>query len=130
MRLVVAAISALMFTSTVHAQKQFFSGNDMLEPCGFAEAMTSGQIAKSKANEPSSGDALMQGMCWGMIGGIRFFAASSTYRTKSSVCIPEEATLGQMLSVIVRYMRNNPQNLHENFMYLAMAAVQGAWPCK
>ena len=35
-----------------------------------------------------------------------------------------------MTSVVVQYMRNNPQMLNERFEDIALLALNKAWPCK
>jgi hypothetical protein len=36
----------------------------------------------------------------------------------------------QMVRVVVKFMEDNPQNLHHEFQYIALAAFTQAWPCR
>jgi hypothetical protein len=66
----------------------------------------------------------------GMINGVRFFVVEATKNTDTAVCVPDGAVIGQILSIVVRYMHRNPDKLHENFFYLATFALMEVWPCK
>jgi hypothetical protein len=119
----------LVVTSTAGAQDdRRFSGNDMMRHCALAEGIISGQ--KIPNILPTSGEMFMQGTCLGVMAGIQFLATEATKDTDHPVCIPADATLGQILGVVVRYLHQKPHRLHESFMYLALAAVAEAWPCK
>jgi hypothetical protein len=120
----------LLVSSAADAAKddQRFSGNDMLRHCTLAEGIISGQ--QMPTIPPTSSEVFMQGTCLGIIAGIQFFSKEATKDTRYPVCIPADATLGQILSVVVRYLHQKPDRLHQTFMYLAMAAVAEAWPCK
>jgi Rap1a immunity proteins len=119
----------LVVTSRASAQDdQRFSGNDMVRHCTLAQGIISGQQTPNIL--PTSSEVFMQGTCLGIIAGIQFFSTEATKDTRYPVCIPTDATLGQILSVVVRYLHQKPHRLHESFIYLALAAVGEAWPCK
>jgi hypothetical protein len=46
-----------------------------------------------------------------------------------SACPPAEATPGQLVSVVATTLKQHPAHLHENFAFLAVAAMANAWPC-
>ncbi len=41
-----------------------------------------------------------------------------------------EVTRGQAATVVVNFMRSNPERLHEPFVNLVMTAMSKAWPCR
>jgi Rap1a immunity proteins len=45
-------------------------------------------------------------------------------------CVPPTATIGQMVRVVVKYIDQRPERLHEQFTVLAYEALKAAWPCK
>jgi hypothetical protein len=51
------------------------------------------------------------------------------YASSSKVCPPEDAR-EQSVRVVVKYIDSRPARMHENFMALALEALQAAWPCK
>jgi hypothetical protein len=124
---IVILLCILMFASQATAQKQGLSGGDLLRACMFSDQLSSGKKIDAP---PTAADAFMQGTCLGMINGVRFFAEEATKGTALATCIPEAVPVGQINSVVVRYLRNHPERLHENFFLLAVTASAEAWPCK
>lgn len=49
---------------------------------------------------------------------------------RPKVCAPGAVTKGQALKVVVQYIDQRPARMHEDFMKLAVEALQAAWPCK
>ena len=99
-------------------------GLDMLRPCGIYESIQSGRQA-SVTNDETLG----MGYCLGVILGIKFLAEAATNNTPYPICVPEHAPSSQLLSVVLHYLRNHPQKLNDNFLYLIMNALLEAWPC-
>lgn len=95
--------------SPVAAQQQVLTTGDQVLP-----ACIEG------LNETSGGFA--QGIC---LGVIRTLAEEH-----HEVCLPEEVTVGQYLSVVVKYLDGRPTRLHERFVDLALEALMAAWPCR
>lgn len=54
-----------------------------------------------------------------------------TYHTNylQSPCVPEGVTMGQIFKVVIRYMDEHPEDLHQNGAALVMAAVSSTWRC-
>jgi hypothetical protein len=63
-----------------------------------------------------------QGLCAGKVEAVAVFA--------TGICYPSDATVGQMIRVVVRYIDERPARLHENFLILAREAMQATWPCR
>ena len=99
-------------------------GLDMLRPCGIYEGIQSGRQA-----DVTNDETLGMGYCLGLILGIKFLAGAATKNTAYPICVPDNAPSGQVLSVVLRYLRNHPQKLNDNFLYLIMDALLEAWPC-
>jgi Rap1a immunity proteins len=55
---------------------------------------------------------------------------SAVALTDSGVCLPRQATIDQMLRVVVHYVDARPERMHEAFATLAQEALRAAWPCK
>ncbi len=67
----------------------------------------------------------IQGFCTGRVIGVWEAA-----RIGGLVCSPEEVTNGQAIRVVVQYIDARPARSHEQFAFLALEAIQAAWPCK
>jgi len=63
------------------------------------------------------GTAFASGLCAGKVEAVAVF--------DSGICFPSEATVGQMIRVVVRYIDLRPARLHENFMILAPGSDDG-----
>ena len=62
--------------------------------------------------------AFLMGRCVGTV---------ETIAAHVDVCSPPGVTSG---SVVVKYIDDRPERMHENFRRLALEALQSAWPCK
>ena len=50
--------------------------------------------------------------------------------TQERLCIAERATMGQVLEVVRKYLKDHPEELHLRASDLVIKALQTAWPCK
>ena len=66
-----------------------------------------------------------QGLCAGIVQTILYFG-----RTSFNVCIPEGVTMGQAIRVVVAYIDQHPERMHERFETLALEVLQQSWPCQ
>ena len=69
--------------------------------------------------------AYRQGVCAGEVQGV-WATASAVGR----VCSPPQATVGQAVLVVMRFINTRPARMHEPFSFLALEALTTAWPCK
>jgi hypothetical protein len=67
----------------------------------------------------------------GIVKGIAFMATSVWGRSQRGMCadIPPNATAGQMVLVVIKFIESRPDLMHLDFRFLALAALQEAWPC-
>lgn len=108
MRLFVAALCAAMVLSTQLAHSGD-SANEVMPGC---------RDQVSQAGRRVSDAAY----CLGLVVGIAW--------AHQSICIPVGAQYGQLVRVVVKYIDDRPQRLHEFFPRLALEALSTAWPCK
>jgi hypothetical protein len=67
----------------------------------------------------------MQGVCLGIIETVAVYETAN-----GRICVPGAGTRRQMWAVVVKYLENHPERLHEDIHLLAAQALQTAWPCK
>ena len=67
-------------------------------------------------------------ICFGYIQGVSDTLAVSGQK-KGIYCLPSEVTMGQMMEVVVKYLKDNPGTRHEHSATLIRAAFHDAWPC-
>jgi len=79
-------------------------------------------------------DYFNQGLCGGMINGIVYVLSQSAVTgvlpITSRLCVPGEATMGQIQKIVIQYIDQRPQRFHEDFRLLAIEALMAAWSCK
>jgi hypothetical protein len=73
--------------------------------------------------------------CWGAFGALQAMSrlrdsAISTDVPPLGVCAGEKVTRSQMVLVFLKYADNNPAKLDDDFSFIALRALQEAFPCK
>ncbi len=48
----------------------------------------------------------------------------------TKICIPDEASLGELSLVVSKYLNQHPETLHNSPQYLVIDALHTAFPCK
>ncbi|MBN9598016.1 MAG: hypothetical protein J0G36_22035 [Afipia sp.] len=110
------AIFTLFSSSASHAQKpEYGSGNYMLKHCQHF-------LQENYRYDPFDGE------CSGIVSTAMFFGKSLPPDFR--FCVPESASLGQAIRIVIKYMESNPQLLHLDLRGLATTALHEAWPCK
>ena len=126
MRIAIVLICAIFLESSANAQVAFNTGNDLLRYCQSADAALAGRGATSADTQ----EALGEGFCMGIVGGIRFVVTSSIMDPKYRLCIPTNVSYGQALGVVVNYMRNHPDQLNHTFSFVVLSALVDTWECR
>jgi hypothetical protein len=98
------------------------------EDSSSADAIMPGCRAFVKGELSSSYiEGYMQGECVGIIRGL---VDAAHLQPPSPLCVPDDATNGQMVRVVVSYIDRHPERMHQSFAYLAFDALKEASPCK
>jgi hypothetical protein len=119
-------LCVIFLGSSANAQVAFDTGNDLLRYCQSADAALAGRDATSADTQ----EALGEGFCMGIIGGVRFIVTSSVWTRSTDFCIPKNVSNSQALSVVVNYMRDHPDALHYTFSFVVLSALVDAWECR
>jgi hypothetical protein len=104
-------------------------GNELLKQCKEVER---GNEFQHQQKAPPAASAIKEGYCWGFITATRDFSRMVTNALPSDLksCVPEGVTNEQTLSVILKYFKENPQELHDDEQILILKALHKAFPCK
>jgi hypothetical protein len=107
---------------------------------GLLAAATLTISGTSLAEDFSSGNALydackdamlfQQGLCGGIISTVADLASSQTTVESSRICGPKNATTGQELRVVMKYMDEHPAELNKPLSTIAYNALQEVWSCR
>lgn len=95
------------FSVATYAQGQFITGNTLKERCDNAEG------------------SFFRGFCVGYIIGV-----SDSF--SNNICAPGGSggvTVGQFVSIVRKYLNENPEFLHDPADILAFNALTRAFPC-
>jgi hypothetical protein len=114
------AISLIVGTSALAQQDNKFTAKYLLPYC--RDAIT------NKAPTMSS-DAVMQGMCVGIVDALDFLMSELPADKEYRSCPPSDATLKQTVQVVLKYIDERPERMNESFKKLAIEAIREAWPC-
>lgn len=96
------------------------SGNELLQYCSIV----------SRAQMPLQ-EIYNVGACDGFLQGIDYAMSNcSTNVDGFSAQLPENATLPQIKSVVLKFFNNNPELLHNEGGQLVAQAVSKAFPCR
>jgi 2-methylcitrate dehydratase PrpD len=89
------------------------TGNKLLEEC--------------EATEP-----FRQAFCLGYIMGVTDVDGmdGAAFPERRRTCVPEDVTNGQLLDILVKYLKNHPEERHYSAAVLAIKAITKAFPCK
>jgi hypothetical protein len=98
------------------------SGNDILQDC--AEYDT----AKNKQSG-SVQEAYDTGSCFGYIAGAADYARDVPVIPGLCVKLPRGATYNQIVAVVIKWLKDHPQELHQSGHFLVYRALFEAWPC-
>ena len=120
MRLIVMIFIIVGVMSAIPKNAKAMSGNQLLN---FCEGLNDRSHPKYASTET--------GLCAGYIGGV-VDGYQSAFDSKSNrtFCRPVQVTNGQIQMIAIKYLKNNPQRLHDYAPFLILMAMSEAFPCK
>lgn len=101
------------------------TGNDLLEMCRYVDKPVNDQPVGEKALTLSCLN-YTSGFMDGLLAG----SIVASKHGKPLVCPSEEVTPQQVASVILKYLREHPEDRHEDALGLVYVALAHAFPCK
>jgi hypothetical protein len=121
----IAVIVALLLCPSV-AQGQ--SAQEMRSAC---REIAAARVMDHAVTIPQSFDS---GVCWGAFAVVQtavglIDAGDASKLPFFRVCAPKQSTRTQLIAIFVEYARVHPESLHEEFFFVAIAALRTAFPC-
>jgi hypothetical protein len=102
----------LLIGASTNAEESRSDGNALLQDC----------------TDPS--DIFGMGLCLGLLRGVRDTRTLYTIAPSAfSDCVPQEVTIGQVRSIVVKYLQDHPEKLHYRHALLVNFALSQAFPC-
>jgi Rap1a immunity proteins len=121
MRAIVLGIAMGLVGMSALAQENKFTATYMLPYC---------RAAVNNQAPALTSDAVMQGMCVGIVDAIDFMMSEyPPEEQEHRSCPPSDVILKQAVQVVIAYIDARPERMNENFKALAIEAIHDAWPC-
>ena len=95
-----------------------YSANNIMSGCRDAAALIT-------FSNPSNDHSDQASFCLGIIVGLSYMG-----RSDGTICLPAGVTREQAVRTVVQYIDGQPARMNENFVPLAIEALQVTWPCK
>jgi hypothetical protein len=109
--LVVAGL--LLTAQVVKADMPAVSGHDLLLGCPY--------FLNGKYHNID--EAIGGATCSALVAGI-------AYVWTANVCQPQGITVGQQVRIVLKYLSENPKELHKLAQEIIFEALKQAWPCE
>jgi hypothetical protein len=108
------------------------TGNELLEDCKQALRVIDGDTTLTDKEWVDGSHCT--GYILGVVDGYAETEAAEKARlhfSSSLICFPKEGFLGtpQVVRLVVKYLRDNPKNLHDHAALLILLAFQEVFPC-
>jgi hypothetical protein len=131
MRILLGSAALVLISVSMFAQDTWNgNGESLLRNCSV-------QVRVLDGEKVSSAEAVDGGICVGYLWGvhdIEFFVQMFEEHQKVAVmrhsCVPSNASTGQIVRVVVKYLRDNPKHLNMPASVLVTDAIRSAFPCK
>ena len=116
MKTLFQTIIVALFAMAMSVPVEAVTGNKLLEYCeNGADQSRSAHFQE---------DAYCIGFITGVVDGLRYFDFQNRF------CLSEGVTQGQAQKVVIKYLKDNPQRLHEGYVPIIYSAIKEAFPCK
>ena len=99
-------------------------GNKLLSDCGPLIAFLDGESVDENKSHGI-------GFCLGLMQGMLHMNQFYEYQLKGAAlfCAPNSMTNGQAARIVVKYLRDHPEELHQPDSVLTFTALRAAFPC-
>lgn len=106
-------------------------GNELLYQCEIASRLESPVQSQNKARV-NEYEQLQNGLCIGLIQGVHQTMTNyaSFLPKEQRICVPEGTTNGDMMNLVIKYLKDHPAWLKNSETPLVMAAYLHNFPCK
>jgi hypothetical protein len=121
--LMAVALAGMLGSGAAMAADLRYDGNELLGQC--QEYI---KAADKEKNYSVYDVAMCAGYTQGVVNAVYFY--SDTLKKDEKFCMPETVTNGQVVRIVVKYLKDNPKDLNEGRMSLVWSALMDAYPCK
>lgn len=94
-------------------------GNDLRDDC---------RIAAHPPKNIEGIEVVKASLCYGFVTA--FMLIGRSLEPPVQFCIPKRVMLGQAIDVLLKYLDDNPRDLHQHSELLTISAFRDAWRCR
>ncbi|MGA2903984.1 MAG: Rap1a/Tai family immunity protein [Candidatus Korobacteraceae bacterium] len=131
MKAVLGLVLSCALTWSAHAANDYpgDSGNAFVRTCSGID-----RGDKDKTNVDLQKEVACVGYISGLVDGVTAEIAFTQWEIHKNVpgpyCLPEEVENGQLIRVVLKYVKDHPEKAHMRTGPLAVLAWQKAFPCR
>ncbi len=104
-------------------------GNELLRTCNIMLNIVD-KTVKDFDYEDAGNSSFCLGFMQGIIGLNSVYESKTDNNNTPLFCHPEGIITGQATRVVVKYLKDHPEQLHNNMITLTILAFKKAFPCK
>ena len=117
--LAVIVVASGLWATPAAGQELRNDGNELLQNC---EYLISQNVESDMAFYGAA-------RCTGIVRGVWLATQLASTHMGGNLCAPDEGTTGQMARVVVKYLKDHPEELHMDEVVLISQALLDAFPC-
>jgi hypothetical protein len=128
-KILVAIFCVLLVSSTISFADSRPDGNKLFTQCGKAVAMMDATEESGQRFSPE--DYVQASFCLGYLSGFLDMHAlyQVTAGNRVAFCVPSGVLSGHAARVVVQYLHEHAEKLHEDSVTLIILALKEAFPC-
>ena len=96
-------------------------------PASYADFITGNKLVRYCEGWEEDTATFQKGVCGGYVVGV--FDANPGNRLCSPTNVTVDVEIGQVVSIVRKYLKENPERLHNTAAVLVTAALAEAFPC-
>jgi hypothetical protein len=111
----------VLFSQSAHAEK---TGIDLLRGCtNMIKLVENNQVSVEDATDVFTWNGYISGF-------LESNQITNTGKKMTSFCLPDKGiTIEQAARIVIRYLKDNPKDLHQSARLCLLLSLQDAFPC-
>jgi hypothetical protein len=130
MRRIGLATIALSFALSAPASADFYAGDEMRKLCASDSPLLLGYLAGWIDKWGTDTDLLAEGFEHEKNPQARRTILTYLQKTTEGICIPDDASVGKMQTILCNYIERNPSKRKLGSAELISTSLAQAWGCK
>jgi hypothetical protein len=130
MRLPLVGVFVLLSALTMFGSTATMDGNKLLDQCELEESAHSGQLSPHDQWEAAHCLGYVAGAFDAIIMRDAAYPVFCPGKVRKAICIPKDGpSTGQVIRIVLKFLKDHPERLHERADLLIDDALRQAFPC-